>query len=495
MRVVFRADASVTVGTGHVRRCLTLAEVLRADGHDAAFICRESDGDLIKFIESEKGFPVHRLPIDGSPEEDAQRSIVYVQDAPTDWLVVDHYALDKTWETQLRPHTKRLMVIDDLANRPHDCDLLLDQNLADDDSRYDALVPSHCTKLLGPNYALLRPEFAEARAGLSERDEQVKHLLVSFGGSDETNETAKVLNALALLDRSLTADLGIDVVIGQAHPHKTEFEARCAEAPNLTLHVQTSDVAKLMTRADLALGAGGSTTWERLCLGLPSLIVSTADNQVAVAETVGRRGAALYLGTAAAVSAAQWASALAFTLDFPSVLRALSQTGLALVDGRGTARVARALQNLSAVSVRVAQMNDAERIFEWRNHETVRRASFSSEPILLEQHTAWLERTLADPERLILVGEQHGNAVGVVRYDIDPKTRAAEVSIFLAPECQGSGLGPALLAAGEAWLRGRHADISYLTAHVKTDNRPSQTLFQQSGYKARATTFQKQLAG
>ena len=491
MRIVFRADASQTLGTGHVMRCLTLAEALRDEGWTAEFICREANGDLSDFVEN-KGFPVHRLPADCIPEEDARQSAAYLQHQRPDWLVVDNYALDAAWERQLRPYAQRRLVIDDLADRPHDCDLLLDQNLADDNTRYDSLVPAHCLKLLGPKYALLRPEFAEARATLPERTGRVERLLVSFGGSDESNETAKVLDALTGFDLP-SADLSAAIVVGKSYPYRAELEARCRNNPKLELHVQTGDMAALMARADLALGAGGSTTWERSCLGLPSLVVSTADNQIPVAESAARHGAQIYLGKAADVSAAQWASALAFALDYPAVLRNLAQAGTALVDGRGAARVARALRNLSTVSVRPAQPSDMERVYEWRNHETVRRVSFSSAPLVLTQHRTWFERVLADPERHLLIGEWNGTLLGVIRYDVERLEHHAEVSLFLAPECQGRGLGLALLAAGEAWLQANCAEVTHLTARVKTDNPASYTLFDQAGYRPRATTLQKRL--
>ena len=199
MRVVFRADASVTIGTGHVMRCLTLAEALRKAGAEVAFVCRELDGNLAGLIEA-RGFDVHVLPPLEPPtdpltwtaahwHEDAAQTASFLK-TRADWLVVDHFALEHRWEKEMREHANRLMVIDDLADRVHDCDLLLDQNYLQEPARYDTLVPAHCRKLLGPAYALLRDEFRRAREAWprEDRSEVEAHLrLFRRHGPDQRN--------------------------------------------------------------------------------------------------------------------------------------------------------------------------------------------------------------------------------------------------------------------------------------------------------------------
>ena len=232
MKSIIRTDASVQIGTGHhVMRYLTLADELREHGAGAIFVCREFDGNLCGYIE-EKGYIVHRLPVPNKQKHniegnlkhaawlgtdwhtDARQVEEIIKDLDTalDWLVVDHYALDERWEGYLRPNVKKIMVIDDLADRVHDCDLLLDQNFYENlESRYDGLVPAWCKKLLGPKYALLRPEFREARRNLRKRDGHVKRIMIFFGGSDPTNETTKVLEAIRMLNRP---DIATDVMVG-----------------------------------------------------------------------------------------------------------------------------------------------------------------------------------------------------------------------------------------------------------------------------------------
>lgn len=300
----------MAIGSGHMMRCLTLAEGLRDRQADVVFVCRELPGNLITLAEG-KGFIVKRLPfIDRSNflpennhagflgvtlEQDVAETLALLRDMqPVGWLVVDHYAIDARWESQMRFLADRIMVLDDLADRPHDCDLLLDQNLYEDmDTRYDALLPEGCQKFLGPRYALLRPEFAKARASLRKRDGVVRRVLIFFGGSDPTNETAKALQAVIALNRP---DIAVDVIVGATNPRRAEIEAKCALLPNVAYHCQVENMAELMASADLAIGAGGSTTWERCALGVPSITLITAENQRETTFAVANAGATWNMG-------------------------------------------------------------------------------------------------------------------------------------------------------------------------------------------------------
>lgn len=271
MRVVFRADASTTVGSGHVMRCLTLADALRAGGATCEFVMTEGHGDLIDVVAGTRGYAVHPLHAGAGGGQAADLTAeVSCAGATPDWLVVDQYGLDHTWERRMRQVTQRLMVIDDLANRRHVCDLLLDQNLHDSPSPYEGIVEPGCVTLLGPTYALLRPEFQEARRTLSRDDRPARRLLVSFGGSDPTGETIEVLRQLI----AQPVALHVDVVIGAAMADRAVVEELADALPDTTVHVQVSTMARLMAAADLCVGAGGSTMWERCCLGLPTLMVA-----------------------------------------------------------------------------------------------------------------------------------------------------------------------------------------------------------------------------
>jgi UDP-2,4-diacetamido-2,4,6-trideoxy-beta-L-altropyranose hydrolase len=309
MKVVFRVDASVHIGSGHVMRCMTLALKLRESGAEVTFISRETAGHLCDYIER-NGFLVHRIKPHSKAVEneihvewDAQQTIFYLQSriaegeasqALFDWLVVDHYSLDHHWEQAVQPYTRKMAVIDDLANRAHICDLLLDQNLyANMQKRYSLLVPSHCIQLLGPQYVLLRDEFLEERSRIRIRDGKVKRIFVFFGGSDPTNETIKALHAIQLLN---IPTIEVDVIVGSSNPFLEEITKTCSDMPYVQLHLQVNNIAELMSLADLALGAGGSTTWERSMLGLPCITIVTAQNQLEMTLAIEQLGAIWNLG-------------------------------------------------------------------------------------------------------------------------------------------------------------------------------------------------------
>jgi UDP-2,4-diacetamido-2,4,6-trideoxy-beta-L-altropyranose hydrolase len=354
MRFFIRVDASLKMGTGHVMRCLTLAEELRERGSNVEFIGRELKGNLSAFIECERAFTVHRLahPGEGQSsdsndlahaawleadwETDAEQTLkVLTQVQAPDWLIVDHYALDSRWEKLVRPHVQRIMVIDDLADRPHECDLLLDQNFSKLPDRYTSLVPASCSTLLGPKYALVRREFATHRGHLASLGNSVKRILVYFGGVDGSNETTKSLRAIqhSGLRRPI-----VDVVVGRTNPHKDEIVNVAGKMDLAIVREQVENMAELMVQADLFVGAGGTTTWERCCLGLPSIVIAVAMNQRYLAESMAEEGYLIYLGEGQSVSEQKLVDALSMMND-PVQLRSFAERSKKLVDGRGTERV------------------------------------------------------------------------------------------------------------------------------------------------------------
>ena len=306
--VAIRVDSSEQIGSGHLMRCLTLAERLRKKSVEVHFISRDLAGSLHRLVE-EHGFPLHLLP---RHEENpnltgyaAWLTVPQVVDAeetrtilrqiqPVERLVVDSYALDAAWEQRLRPLVREIFVIDDLANRPHDCDVLLDQNYYREmRHRYDGLVPPACKLLLGPSHALLREEFYEAREKIGVRDGVLRRILVFYGGSDTTRETEKAIRALVQLQLPSVA---VDVVVGGSNSHRAYIEELCAAHDFLHYHCQVSNMAELMAHADLCLGAGGTTTWERCFLGLPAIVTAVAENQIQICEDCAEAGYICYLG-------------------------------------------------------------------------------------------------------------------------------------------------------------------------------------------------------
>lgn len=315
MHIAFRTDASVQIGTGHVMRCLTLANALSEQGAQCTFVCRAHEGHLGDKITA-AGHVVHLLTqpdektrpdaetdlyahwLGVSWQQDAEETRQALKATDYDWLVVDHYGLDARWESPMRDKAKRILAIDDLANRSHDCDLLLDQNLGRKAQDYDDWVPEHAKRLVGPTYALLRPEFAQWREYSLARREQpeFKRLLVTMGGVDKDNVTGQVLDALQ--ECALPNDCRITVVMGPHAPWLEQVKAQAGNFPSdCQVLVNVSNMAQLMADADLAIGAAGSTSWERCCLGVPSLTIVFALNQKDIGIALRQAGCSM-MGTA-----------------------------------------------------------------------------------------------------------------------------------------------------------------------------------------------------
>lgn len=334
MNVVFRADASIEIGTGHIMRCLTLANSLVEKRAKVHFICSETAGNLINYLHNQNRI-VHPIPESKSFSKDAKDTINILNKARADLLIIDHYKIDIEWEKVVKDHfpNLKLMVIDDLANRRHFCDVLLDQNYYENlEHRYDQLVPAHCVKLLGPRYLLLRPEFIRAKKYLQQRTGSFQKILIFFGGSDPTNETEKCLLALKQMDIS---ELHIDVVVGSANPNGLRVKELCEEL-NLCFHCQIDYLADLMVKADLSIGAGGVTMWERMYLGLPSLTVIVAENQRETVEAASNFGAVWNLGCHENVKVANYVDNMREAMNRPHLLERMSIKGMELMQSDGT---------------------------------------------------------------------------------------------------------------------------------------------------------------
>ena len=368
MRLLFRTDASLTIGSGHLMRSLTLARALRAQGHQIWFACRQHPGNLLALLAAE-GFSTLTLAELSTPptcgyaawlgateldDVAALKQVMSLTPALVgqhfDWLIVDHYGLGAEFCAAMRPVCRAILQIDDLANRRYDCDLLLDQNLLPDlASRYDGLLPDQCQRLLGPQWALLRPEFAafnpaERKFPARFSNEHPARLLVFFGGSDGDNFSKIAIEALQQLQESYWL---ADIVIGQANPHRLLLQQLCAQDRRLTLHIQTPGMAGLMAAADLMIGAGGATHWERACLGLPAVVVALADNQLATTAYMASIGACVDLADAKALRCEQLSAVIDNLLSQPERRRQMSAAASQLVPrGGGVPKLITLLQQL-----------------------------------------------------------------------------------------------------------------------------------------------------
>jgi UDP-2,4-diacetamido-2,4,6-trideoxy-beta-L-altropyranose hydrolase len=334
-------------------RCVTLAHTLREQGAEISFVCREHQGHLCGLV-AQRGFAVHRLPLsekrlDHLPrhggwlgaawEVDAEqtRQVIQSLGGTADVLVVDHYAVDHRWETALRPSVTRILAIDDLADRVHDCDFLLDQNFFSNlATRYEGKVPPGCVNLLGPRYALLQPVYAELHSQVPVRDGPVRRIFVFFGGADTENLTGTSVAAFQQLGRR---DIHLDVVMTANDSRYQTIEKAIQGWGNICLHGHLPSLGPLMATADLAIGAGGATVWERFCLGLPSIVISLAENQKPVCEDLARAGLIEYLGHMDQVTREYLCNALSRVVGLSS-LSAWSRDCHAVCDGEGAGRVA-----------------------------------------------------------------------------------------------------------------------------------------------------------
>ncbi|MDM4772062.1 UDP-2,4-diacetamido-2,4,6-trideoxy-beta-L-altropyranose hydrolase [Solimonas sp. SE-A11] len=502
-RIAIRVDASLLMGTGHVMRCLTLAAALRSRGAEVLFLSRELPGHLHGLIR-DQGHALHVLPPPRSPlpeggalahaawlgvpmeldAEECRRALEPL--GGIEWMIVDHYAIDAGWQRKLRRVARRMAVIDDLADRHHDADLLLDQALLPDaEERYASLLPAGCIRLLGPDYALLRAEFVAARPQVQPR-EQLRRLLVFLGGVDAGGYTALALEALA---RSVLRDRPADVVVGASNPAAASLREYCARQPGLQFHQQVDNMAELMRAADLSIGAGGSTTWERACMGLPSVILVVADNQRPSAEAMGAAGKA-WVVEAVGLDAVSLARQLDAIAADPAHFRQVSRLNLELADGRGAERVARRLL-APEVRLRRARADDVRNVYEWRNDESTRRHSHSSSVIPYADHQRWFEKVLADPQRALLIAEDQGRPVGVLRYDVQQD--GALVSIYLVPGCGGAGYGSAILGAGSRWLAAEQPEVRTVVGEVLEANVASHRAFREAGYAFKNQAYEQRL--
>jgi UDP-2,4-diacetamido-2,4,6-trideoxy-beta-L-altropyranose hydrolase len=380
LRIAFRTDASLQMGSGHVMRCLTLADALRGKGALCHFISRAHPGHLMEVIRH-RGYMVSSLvaPVqraqaaikNGSTtvqdrrsnqlqkpaqaawlgstwETDAQETAAVLASLQPDWLVVDHYALDQRWEEALAANYHQLLVIDDLAVRPHRCNVLLDQNLGRQPQDYAGLVPTHCQVLTGPHYALLRPEFAALRPySLQRRQAQsaLRQVLITMGGVDQPNATGQVLQALRTC--ALPLDCRITVVMGLIAPWLQNVREIAAQMPWPTeVVVNVNDMAQRMADSDLAIGAAGSTSWERCCLGVPTLMVVLAENQRPGAKAMAAANTARLIGVVRDI-ATQLPSAVAELIESEHCCR-MSLAAGAVTDGRGVEKVLNAMGVINA---------------------------------------------------------------------------------------------------------------------------------------------------
>jgi UDP-2,4-diacetamido-2,4,6-trideoxy-beta-L-altropyranose hydrolase len=492
MKVIFRVDASTQMGIGHLMRCLTLAEALRKHGVQIGFICREHPGNLIGLLQ-QKAMPVTVLPVatisnttigedyavwlGATQAEDAEQTIAALDGEKPDWLVVDHYGLDVEWEQRLRTHVSKLMVIDDLANRHHDCELLLDQNYsAEGEQRYAGLVAESCKLLIGPRYALLRPEYAAFRQTLPARDGKVRRVLVFFGGSDPQNMTGMALESLSHPNLS---HLEVNIVVGANNPYRKSIEQQISNRPFTTLYESRPHLADLMAQADLALGAGGATTWERMCLGLPSVVISIAENQLPASEALAKENLIHYVGHFSGIKVEHLTQTLKQKIQDTKRNVELSTQNQIQVDGHGALRLVEVLcpSVTNDIRLRPACEEDIILYYNWANNPDVRKNMVNTAPISWIAYQAWFSGKLHDANSRLFVLEVSGLPVGQIQFDKEGDE--ARINYSLDVLIRGRGWASRLVALGADLMQ--QIEPIRLRADVEAKNEASSAMFLRIG--------------
>jgi len=510
MQVAFRVDASVDMGSGHVMRCLTLADELEAIGKTVTFITRAHNGHLAGLI-GEHGYNVTLLSksdklssldsdhnaaakmLGVSWQQDAIDTQNALKETAPEWLIVDHYSLDACWHKKLRKQVGNIFVIDDLANRLLDCDLLLDQTYGRNNEVYRAYVNKECRILLGSHWALLRSEFAKLRSKAACRRSKfsgIQRILVSVGGADPDNVTGTVLEGLATIDWQ--AKMHIDIVLGSQSPHIQSVLSQAAKSPlKVTVTNDAKDMADRMLNADLAIGAGGTTSWERCCLGLPALITACADNQKEVCRLLEQAGAAVLMPNSDELTHSHIVESMQKIVDSPGLWQKMSRNALKIANGSGAKRVA--LELFPEVSVdglpirlRPAKYEDADILYLWQSDPKTRRFFHNTAVPAYDEHVDWLKQRVNNVDvftEIIMHGEE---PAGVVR--LDPVkalgTSSYLVSIYVSPDKYRLGL-----AKGALKLLERIVPEKELRAEVNKGNIASHTLFKAVGFQCVSNTL------
>lgn len=495
--IFIRVDASLEIGTGHVMRCLTLADALSLQGNKCTFICREHNGNLIRLIEK-RGYIVVRLAaklektiseqkvfldhsswLGTTQIEDSTETKLKLCSELIDWMVVDHYALDFNWEQQLKPISKNMLVIDDLADRKHFCDLLIDQSLGRKIQDYKDLVPKHCRILTGVPYALLRTEFARLRpqALVRATPKSPVRVLVSMGGFDQSGATLAVLKVLIKIPKLL-----IHVLLSSQSAHYSSVVSFCQQHINISHNDFSDNVTELMLNSDIAIGGAGATSWERACLGLPCVAIVLAENQAKVSKELNLRGAVVVVELEHIASSLINAISLIMR-DWKSY----HDANIGICDGLGVNRVLIEFNRLSQQTqdkvcnchLLPASEKDIELVWMWQNEQTVRRYALNPDIPSWDEHCLWMKEKITSSKDFfyILTTIETEQKVGVVRLDYVEDNRYI-VSIYIDPARYGEGIA----LSGLNMLDAIFPDI-YIMATVMLDNVASQKLFERAGYQ------------
>jgi UDP-2,4-diacetamido-2,4,6-trideoxy-beta-L-altropyranose hydrolase len=475
MRTLFiRADADSQMGTGHVMRCLAIAQAWLDQGGNAVFLMRAPGQGIRTRVENE-GVRVLEISADAGSENDAEETGRLVLGNHGDWLMVDGYQFGAEYQDRLKARGLKVLFLDDCGHSTHySADLVLNQNLHASESLYRNRT-SGTDLLLGARYALLRREFLSWRDWRREITTKARKLLVTLGGSDPDNATERVIEALKIAGQDLEAT----ILVGVTNPHRNDLEKASAGVPGISLVENARNMAELMAAADIAIAGAGSTCWELCFLGLPSLLIDLAENQRPVSQELDRLGVAVDLGNSGELSVQKIANELVSLVSSRGRRAKMSEGGRALIDGDGAARVCREMESRS-LQLREATDADCKLLWEWANDPEIRAGAFSPGPIPWESHVQWFTARLADPGSVIYIAmDAEGATVGQVRYQLHGSR--AMLSVNLGRQFRGKGYARQVVHLANQRLF-QVSDVRFIDAYVKPDNLPSLKTFSAAGF-------------
>ncbi len=481
--ILIRADATSAMGTGHVMRCLALAQAWQDAGGKAAFAMVQSTEALQIRLARES---CHITPIraDLAGADDMQQTVAIANDLGCEWIVLDGYQFGSAFQAGLKSSGAKVLVPDDYGHAgQYPADVVLNQSVTASPTLYSSCSPG-TRLLLGPRYSLLRREFSRWRDWRRTIPSKCRRVLVTMGGSDEHNVTATVLQALSLMGSD---GLETTVLAGGSNRHLIDLHQYVARSgSNVEVRTDVCDVGESMAQSDVAISAAGSTCWELCLLSLPSLLIDIADNQTPVAKEMDRRRCAVHIGDQA-VRPQAIVEALKSLVADCDLRRALAENSKSLVDGRGAARVVAVLTGSPVLQLRALREGDRRLLWEWANDPEVRSASFSSDPIPWDTHTSWFNAKLPEPpntslsHRVFIAEDEEGVPVGQIRFEKHADAHW-DVGLSLSKDFRGRGLASRLIAIG---IRELIADAGHASMHayVKPQNVASVKSFERAGFE------------
>lgn len=484
MNILFRLDASSSIGAGHFERCLTIARTIKStfDTAKVVFVCHELAPVFIKKLEYAAIEYIPFRHVFQSEEHDAEQLLSIIKHHFYDYIFIDHYQLQTKWESLLRPYCRMLIALDDLTTRQHaKIDYLIDQTYGRTTEQYRCSLPENCKALLGSKYAILREEFQQTRKKAvikRESYKSVKQVVISLGAMNTGEYTLPLLSYLLQYRTENQLSFNILILLSNSAKGLTDIKTYIAPYHFIKLQLDSTNIAEEYLQADIAIGACGTSTWERCSLGLPTIAVTLASNQLTIAKQLHEAGAHYYLGEAHSVKISDFKDAFSEITSNIDTYSNMVRKALEIVDGQGVENLLKKIQ-LSDVHLRLAELSDINTVYQWQSQSVIRQYSRNTQPISYDEHRAWMTKALANEHRHIFIIELKVNSriehVGMLR--LDKFKDGYEISILVCPKHHQQGIAKRALA-----LIPEKFKTSKIYATVLEKNLASQQLFLNSGY-------------